>query len=133
MRSVTGHGDEDVALLLARAAAERTDQPADLFPSRWRFGGGGRLSLLLAAGLVAAGGFWAAEAAGHRPAQLLDRLLHSCGRLLAPVTAAEPSWLESAQLWLVSLLYSLVCWVPGLCSQPASSWPLLDGLLPAAL
>lgn len=135
LRTVTGRGDEDVALLLARAAAaERTDQSADLFPSRWRFISGGRLSLLLAAGLVAAGGYWAAEAAGHRPAEQLARLLHSWQRALVPaVVVAEPSWLESAQLWLVSLLYSLVCWVPGLCSEPPSSWTLLGDLLPASL
>ncbi|XP_043229371.1 uncharacterized protein LOC122385288 [Amphibalanus amphitrite] len=130
LRTVTGRGDEDVALLLARAGADRPAQSADLFPSRWSFISGGRLSLLLAAGLVAAGGYWAAEAAGHRPAELLARLLRSWERLLLPAVAvAEPSWLESAQLWMVSLLYSLVCWVPGLCSEAPTSWTPLDALL----
>ena len=132
--ALSGHGDEDVALLLSRSAAVsgRRQQPqagqSDLFPSRWSFISGGRLSLLLAAALLAGGGYWVAAAADQRPAQLLARLLRSSSQLLlsawpAAVTA-EPSWLESGQLWLVSLLYSLVCWVPGLCSEEPAGWAL---------
>ncbi|XP_037073897.1 uncharacterized protein LOC119095076 [Pollicipes pollicipes] len=132
LRALSGHGDEDIALLLARAnsSLKRPAEP-DLFPSRWSFFQRRRLSLLLAAVLLLIGGCWLTAAPDQRPAEVLVQLLrlpgaalHSAGLL----HSGEPSWWEAGQLWLVSVMYSLVCWIPGLCNNEPAGWSLAEKL-----
>lgn len=132
LRTLAGHGDEDLAQLLSRVGGEqRRGAGGDLFPSRWSFFRRGRLSLLLAAVLLTAAGSWAATAHGQSAPELLLKLLrlpaaalHASGLL----RTSQPSWLETAQLWLVSLVYSLFCWIPGLCNTDPVGWSLTDTL-----
>lgn len=140
LRDIEGCGDEaDIAMLLARAnlASKKAPEP-DLFRSRWRLIQNGGVPLLLAAGVLLGWSLWTAlapELTAADAAQALLRLPSALLNRLGLARAAEPALWETAQLWLASLVYGILCWVPGICSsgEPVSAgslWSLAEKLLP---
>ncbi|XP_037087960.1 uncharacterized protein LOC119108491 [Pollicipes pollicipes] len=140
LKDMESCGDEaDIALLLARANVG-AQQPADAgsSPSRWSWLQGKRTWLLLVGGGALLGcSLWLALTE-RWPAEALVGLLRLPVTLLAALgltRGAEPGLWETAQLWLASMVYGVLCWLPGICSsgEPVSAgslWTLAQKLSP---
>ncbi|KAF0300140.1 hypothetical protein FJT64_027315 [Amphibalanus amphitrite] len=139
VKAMEGCGDEaDIALLLARAnmGARRPAPPA--LSSRLAAALQSHRGALLAAGapllvwalwaaLAPELGVWdVAQAVGQAPNAVLTAL---------GLAREEPGLLETAELWLASLVTGLLCWLPGICSsgEPVSAgslWAVANKLSP---
>lgn len=130
LKAMEGCGDEaDIALLLARANVGARRPAAPALTARLMAQLRSHRGAVLAAGaLLLAGALWAALA----PELGVSEALRGVGQAPAAVLAAlglvheEPGLLETAELWLASLVSGLLCWLPGICS---SGEPISTGAL----
>lgn len=144
-QGLQGCGDEaDIALLLARANTGAQKAPERSLWSRLQASlmssGGVPLPLLLTtASLAAVGLLWALLAPQMTPGEIARLLMEAPSSALAAAAGvlrgSEPGYWETAQLWFASLVYGILCWVPGICSSgqpvgPISLWSVVEKLSP---
>ena len=135
MKAMEGCGDEaDIALLLARAkVGTRRPPPPGLVRRLTAQLRSQRRPLLAAGALLLGWALWAALDVS----ELLQAVTQVPAAALAAVglTRPEPGLLETAELWLASLVTGVLCWLPGICSsgQPVcagSLWTVANKLIP---